>query len=280
MNPPRNPLFMNTILLGGTTEQKILAAHVAGFDQLEIWNQDVNAFDGNPETFGNWMREQSISVTDYQIIRDFDGAPDDVRESKRVQALNELDTAVKIGATVVLTTASSDQRCVASRIDEDMRWLAREAAARHLKIAYENLSWSAVNYTLPAVWGVVERLNEPNLGVVIDNFHIFARGRDARDLEDIPMDRIYVVQLSDLNPGQLCDPAQEGYLEQLIDTARHRRLLPGDGQYPIETILQPLRAANYSGAIGVEVFNDEMKARDPKVVAREAIAALKKVWLR
>ncbi|MGB8029889.1 MAG: sugar phosphate isomerase/epimerase family protein [Terracidiphilus sp.] len=271
---------MNTILLGGTTEQKILAAHVAGFDQLEIWNQDVNAFDGNPETFGNWMREQSISVTDYQIIRDFDGAPDDVRESKRVQALNELDTAVKIGATVVLTTASSDQRCVASRIDEDMRWLAREAAARHLKIAYENLSWSAVNYTLPAVWGVVERLNEPNLGVVIDNFHIFARGRDARDLEDIPMDRIYVVQLSDLNPGQLCDPAQEGYLEQLIDTARHRRLLPGDGQYPIETILQPLRAANYSGAIGVEVFNDEMKARDPKVVAREAIAALKKVWLR
>ena len=276
----RNSLFINTIVLGGAPEQKISAARAAGFDQVELWRQDVDAHIGSPQAFGSWIRRQSVGLTDYQIIRDFEGAPGDVRESKHAAALIELDTAVKIGATTVLTTASSDPRCIATRIDEDMRWLAREAAARQLKIAYENLAWSTVNFTLTAAWALVQRLDEPNLGIVIDDFHIFARGRDARDLEGIPVDRIYRVQLSDLNLDQLCDPAHPDYLEQLRETARHRRVLPGYGQFPIETILEPLRAGNYSGPIGIEVFNDEMKAQDPQVVARKAISALKSVWLR
>jgi 4-hydroxyphenylpyruvate dioxygenase len=275
-----NSLFINTILLGGTLEQKISAAHAAGFDQIELWRQDVESYSGDPESFRRWIESQGIGVTDYQIIRDFDGAPDDIRENKRAEALNILDTAVKIGASIVLTTASTDPRCVASRIDEDMRWLVREAAARQMKIAYENLAWSIVNFTLRAVWELVNRLNEPNLGVVIDDFHTFARGLDARDLEGIPMDRIFVVQLSDLNQGQLYHPDHPHYREQVIETARHHRLLPGHGQFPIETILRLLRAANYSGPIGVEVFNDDMKARDPETVAREAMAALRKIWLK
>lgn len=275
-----NPLFINTIVLNGTVEQKVAAACGAGFDQIELWRQDIDGYAGGPESFGRWIQRQPIGITDYQIIRDFDGAPGEIREKKRVEALDTLDTAVKIGARVVLTTASTDPSCDANRVDEDMRWLAREAAAKELKIAYEYLAWSIVNFTLPAVWDLVKRLNEPNLGLVIDDFHTFARGRDAHDLEGIPVDRIYLVQLSDLNQGKLYHPDHPSYREQVVDTARHQRLLPGYGQFPIETILQPLREANYSGPIGVEVFNDDMKAQDPQKVALEAMSALRKIWLK
>lgn len=275
-----NPLFINTIVLSGTVEQKVAAACAAGFDQIELWRQDVESYLGNLESFGQWIQRQPIGITDYQIIRDFDGAPEEIREKKRAEALDALDAAVRIGAGIVLTTASTDPSCDASRVDEDMRWLAREAAMRKLKIAYEYLAWSIVNFTLPAVWDIVKRLNEPNLGLVIDDFHTFARGRDARDLEGIPMNRIYLVQLSDLNQGKLYHPDHPYYREQVVDTARHHRLLPGHGQFPIETILQPLKEANYSGPIGVEVFNDDMKAQDPQKVALEAMSALRKIWLK
>lgn len=273
-----NPSFINTVVLGGDARQKIAAARAAGFDQIELWRDDLDGYEGDPEAFGNWIRQQFVAVTDYQPLRDFDGAPDSSRESKRAEALSMLDMAVKLGSTTVLATASSDSRCVADRIDEDMCWLAREAASRSLKIAYEAVAWSAVNYTLKATWELVQRLAEPNLGLVVDTFHIFARKCDAQELAGIPMDRIFLIQLSDVNRDQLLDPESEGYRENVLQVARHQRLLPGQGQLPIETILHPLREGNYSGPVGVEVFNDSLKALNPEAVAREAFSALQKVW--
>jgi 4-hydroxyphenylpyruvate dioxygenase len=247
------------------------------FDQIEFWHEDLDGNESDPEAFGKWIRQQSLALTDYQPLRDFEGAPDGVRERKRAEALGMLEIAVKLGTTTVLTTASSDSRCLAHRIDEDMRWLAREAASRNLKIAYEAVAWSAVNYTLKATWELVQRLAEPNLGVVVDTFHIFARNCDARELAGIPVDRIFLVQLSDVNLDQLSHPESEGYLENVIHVARHQRLLPGQGQLPLETILHLLREANYRGPVGVEVFNDGLKALNPEAVAREAFSALQKV---
>jgi 4-hydroxyphenylpyruvate dioxygenase len=40
-----------------------------------------------------------------------------------------------------------------------------------------------------------------------------------------------------------------------------------------------LREVNYQGPIGLEVLNDELRARDPAAVAREAMAALSRVWV-
>jgi 4-hydroxyphenylpyruvate dioxygenase len=269
---PCNPTFINTILLGGAPEQKIEAARSAGFDQIEIWRQDVEAHEGGPEDLSGCLHKHGIGVTDYEVVRDFDGAPEILREKKRAEALSMLDTAVSIGTNTVLVTASSDPDCIADRIDEDLRWLTREAALRRLRIAYEGLAWSAVNFTLTSAWECVKRINEPNLGIVIDPFHLFVRAGDASDLDDIPMDRIFLIQLSDSSLDSCTN------LQLVIDTARHSRLLPGQGRFPIHTIVERLKERGYAGPIGIEVFNDEMKAQDPQMVAREAMLALNRVW--
>jgi 4-hydroxyphenylpyruvate dioxygenase len=269
---PRNPTFINTILLGGTPAQRIAAAHAAGFDQIEIWRQDVEAHEGGPKDLSGCLQKHGIGVTDYEVVRDFDGAPESRREEKRAEALSMLDTAVSIGISTVLVTASSDPGCIADRIDDDLRWLTREAASRRLRIAYEGLAWSAINYTLISAWECVKRVNESNLGIVIDPFHLFVRGGNVSDLDDIPMDRIFLIQLSDSNLDSCVD------LQLVIDTARHRRILPGQGRLPIDRIVKYLKERNYAGPIGIEVFNDEMKALDPQTVAREAKLALDRAW--
>jgi 4-hydroxyphenylpyruvate dioxygenase len=275
-----NPLFINTVILRGTPREKIAAAQTAGFDQIELWSPDLDGCEGDHEAFGNWIRKQSVSLAAFDVLRDFDGAADDRREGKRAEALMMLDMAVQLGAKTLLTTASSDAHCVARRVNDDMRWLAREANSRHLKIAYEAVAWSRVNYTLSSSWDLVRHLDEPNLGVAVDTFHIFARNCDARELAGIPMDRIFLVQLSDVHGDQIPDPEDDHYCENVIQVARHHRLLPGQGQLPIQTILYPLRESNYSGPIGIEVFNDDLQLLDPQIVARDALFSLQKVWFQ
>jgi 4-hydroxyphenylpyruvate dioxygenase len=177
-----------------------------------------------------------------------------------------LDTAVALGATLLLTPACTHKECVGERIEEDLRWLARQAGQRGLRIAYEGMAWSTkINNTADA-WKMVQRVNEPNLGLVVDAFHIFVRQRTVADLHGIPMDKIFLVQLSDLSEQP--DP------ENLIDTARHRRLLPGQGKFPIHTLIEYLQEQGYTGPLGLEVFSDVLKAQDPASVARQAMKAL------
>ncbi|PRY69096.1 4-hydroxyphenylpyruvate dioxygenase [Glaciihabitans tibetensis] len=265
----QNPLFINTVLLGGTTADKIRAASVAGFDQVELWREDHRLFPGGSRKLRGLLAEQSLGLADLQVLRDFDGAPDDLRASKRREALRFLDSAVECAAPLVLVAASTDPRSIRTRIVEDLQWLSDEAAKRQLRVGYESLSWSFRNSTLVDAWASVREANRDNLGVVVDSFHIHVLHRDESDLDGIPVEKIFLVQLSDL-PG----PVPAG---MLIEVARHRRLLPGTGIFDLRSILSRLLCVGYAGPIGVEVFNDAMKAADPARVARQAMAALQKV---
>lgn len=262
-----NPLFINTVLLGGSPEEKLLAAAQAGFSQVELWRQDVEQASGSAVQLAELFQQQKLLLTDYQVLMDFDGAPDDQRQSKRQEALDMMDTALQLGATTILTPASTHHACLADREEEDLRWLTHQAALRGLRVAYEAMAWSTHINTTRAAWQLVQRIDAPNLGLVVDAFHIFVLDRTITDLEGIPMEKIFLVQLSDLatKPDQ----------DSLIDTARHKRLLPGEGKFPLHTLLNYLDEKGYSGPLGLEVFNDESHTRPPVEAAREAMRALR-----
>lgn len=194
-----NPLFINTVLLGGNPQEKLAAAAQAGFAQVELWQQDVEAAEGGVETLTALCRSRSLGLTDYQVLLDFDGAPDDLRDSKRQEALRMMTTAQQLGASTVLVPASTHARCQAERVEDDLRWLVAQAAGRGLRVAYEAMAWSQQINNTAAAWQLVKRIDAPNLGLVVDAFHIFVRQRSVEDLAGIPADKIYLVQLSDLD---------------------------------------------------------------------------------
>ncbi|VTT29036.1 4-hydroxyphenylpyruvate dioxygenase [Klebsiella pneumoniae] len=264
-----NPLFINTVLLGGNPQEKLAAAARAGFAQVELWQQDVEAAEGGVESLTALCRSCSLGLTDYQVLLDFDGAPDDLRDSKRQEALRMMTTAQQLGASTVLVPASTHARCQAERVEDDLRWLVAQAAGRGLRVAYEAMAWSQQINNTAAAWQLVKRIDAPNLGLVVDAFHIFVRQRSVEDLAGIPADKIYLVQLSDLDKQP-----EDG---SLVDVARHQRLLPGEGHYPLEDLLGHLQKIDYRGPIGLEVFNDRRKAADPFATAAAAMNALRSV---
>lgn len=265
----KHKLFLNTILLGGTTEQKIEAAAAAGFSQIELWQQDVWQTEGDAFQVKQWLTKSQLALTDYQVLLDFDGASTTHRESQRQAALEILDTAVSVGAHTVLVPANTAADCQQNNIIADLRWLVEQAEQRGLRIAYEAMSWSTFINTTPQAWQIVREINSPALGLVIDAFHIFALNRTADDLKGITADKIFLVQLSDVSEIPPRD--------RLIEVARHNRLLPGQGILPVKTLLQRLSDLNYQGPVGLEVFNDQLKAQDPHLVAKQAYTALKDI---
>lgn len=261
-----NPLFINTILLGGSPEQKLQAACQAGFNQVELWQQDVEAAGAGLHGLQNVLSDLPLALTDYQVLLDFDGAPDALRKDKYQEAEKMMETACLLGASTLLVPASTDSRCHAERIEEDLRWLVDRAQQRGLSIAYEAMAWSRVINNTADAWQLIKKIDAPNLGLVVDAFHIFVRQRSVNDLAGIPVEKIFLVQLSDL--AHL--PAKG----DLVETARHHRLLPGEGHFPLAALLQHLHQIDYRGPLGLEVFNDELHQADPVKTARRAMHAL------
>ena len=265
-------VFLNTILLGGSVRDKLEAAAAAGFDAVEVWREDVAACPGGAGEVRAMAADLGLEIADIMVLRDATGLPDGLREAKRAETLAVMDLALALGAACVQSPATMIAECVADRIDADLAWMADQAAARGLVISYEATAWSAVDNTLPAAWDRVRRLGAANVGVVVDSFHICARGRDAGDLDGVPADRIFQVQLNDL-----IEPVGLDDLPHLIEVARHRRVLPGEGRFPLADFMRRLDAMGYAGPMGVEVFSDVLKARPPGEVARAAKAAFDRV---
>lgn len=261
-----NPTFLNLVLLNGEPEEKLRAARAAGFDQVEIWRDDVQA--STPQL----AKQLQLGFTNVQVLRDFTGAPDRDRQQKREELRQFIQIAQTIGCDTIQAPASTRDDCVAARIDEDLRWMASEAARYNMRIMYEPMAWCSVDNTLPLAWERLQRLDQPNIGLVVDLFHICALGGDASQLDGIPADRIYEVQLCDMADM----PPQDK--QPLSEYARHQRLLPGDGIIEVERFVDKLKSAGYSGPVGIEVFNDKLKAQPADVAAQKAWQALNRYW--
>jgi sugar phosphate isomerase/epimerase len=264
-----HPAFLNLVLLSGEPEEKLQAARDAGFDQVEIWREDVEACHGGAAQ----LAQQGIGFTNLQVLRDFTGAPGDLRRQKRDELRQFIEMAQALGCDTIQAPATTREDCIAQHIDEDLRWLASEAARFDMRIMYEPMAWCSVDNTLPKAWERLQRLDQPNIGLVVDLFHICALGGDASHLDGIPAERIYEVQLCDM----AVQPSPQDK-EAIMTLAKHQRQLPGAGIIDINSFVDKLKSAGYQGPVGIEVFNDDLKRQPPREAAQQAYAALRRFW--
>ncbi|RQP17215.1 MAG: sugar phosphate isomerase/epimerase, partial [Brucella intermedia] len=65
-----------TVSISGDLQQKLGAIAKAGFDGVEIFENDFLTFDESPRQVGQMARDLGLEITLFQPFRDFEGMPE------------------------------------------------------------------------------------------------------------------------------------------------------------------------------------------------------------
>ncbi|MGP4017676.1 bifunctional sugar phosphate isomerase/epimerase/4-hydroxyphenylpyruvate dioxygenase family protein [Saccharopolyspora sp. 5N708] len=256
-----------TVCLSGTLEDKLFAAAAAGFDGVEIFENDLIASAASPAEIRQRCADLGLTIDLYQPFRDFEAVPPEVLRHNLRRAERKFDVMQQLGVDLMLvcSTVSPDAVDDDELAAEQLHLLAERAAARGMRIAYEALAWGRFVNTYDQSWRIVRRADHPALGLCLDSFHVLSRGSDPTLIRTIPGEKLFFLQLADAPRLDM----------DVLQWSRHHRLFPGQGSFDLPTFVANVLATGYRGPLSLEVFNDVFRQADPKPAAVDAMRSLR-----
>ncbi len=250
-----------TVCLSGTLREKIECIARAGFKHIEIFENDLLAFDGSIREAGNLIRDHGLSVVTLQPFRDFEGLAGRDRQLAFDRANLKFEHMAELGTDLLMVCSSTHPRAEGgiAKLAEDFSELGQLAEKHNMRVAYEALAWGRHINDYRDSWEVVRRASHQRVGLVLDTFHIFSRGTDLDAIENIPGDKIFLVQTADA-PGLSMDH---------LSWSRHYRCFPGQGELQIHTFMHALSKTGYEGPLSHEIFNDIFRRSAPLQTAED-----------
>ncbi|MFD5278207.1 bifunctional sugar phosphate isomerase/epimerase/4-hydroxyphenylpyruvate dioxygenase family protein [Pseudarthrobacter sp. NPDC058362] len=258
-----------TVCLSGTLKEKMQACAIAGFDGIEIFEQDLVTSPLSPEDVRKMAADLGLGLDLYQPFRDFDGVTPDLLEANLRRAAAKFRLMTRLGMDTVLVCSN----VATATIDDDglrasqLAQLAGLAGDHGIKVAYEALAWGKYVNDYEHAYRLVQMVDHPNLGTCLDSFHILSRDWDTAPIEQINADKIFFVQVADA-PKLSMD---------VLSWSRHYRVFPGEGQFELAKFMGHVVRAGYSGPVSLEVFNDVFRQSDVERTAVDAMRSL--IWL-
>jgi 4-hydroxyphenylpyruvate dioxygenase len=258
-----------TVSISGEFREKLAAIAAAGFDGIEIFENDFLAFDGSPREVAKMAADFGLEITLYQPFRDFEGLPQPQRQRAFDRAERKFDVMAELGTDLMLVCSSVSPISLGGidRAADDFRELGERAAKRGMRIGYEALAWGRHVWDHRDAWEIVRRADHPNIGLIVDSFHTLARKLDPNTIRSVPKDKIFFVQLADA-------PAID---MDLLYWSRHYRNMPGEGDLQVAEFMRAVTATGYDGYISLEIFNDQFRGGSPRAIADDGHRSL--IWL-
>jgi len=255
-----------TVSLSGTLPEKLEAIAAAGFDGVEIFENDLLYYDGSPREIRQMCADLGIAITLFQPFRDFEGCRRDRLPRNLERAERKFDLMQELGTDLVLVCSNASADSVGDQkiLIDDLRLLAERAGARGLRIGYEALAWGRHVNTYQQVWDIVRQADHPSLGVLLDSFHTLSLKGDPAAIAAIPGDKIFFVQMADA-PILAMD---------VLEWSRHFRCFPGQGEFDLAGFLAPIIQSGYTGPLSLEIFNDGFRAAPPRANAADGLRSL------
>ena len=255
-----------TVSISGDFPEKLAAIAAAGFDGVEIFENDFLAFDGSPADVGRMVRDHGLEITLFQPFRDFEGMPEPLRSRTFDRAERKFDVMQQLGTDLVLVCSNVSPASLGGidRAVADFHELGDRAEKRGLKVGYEALAWGRHINDHRDAWEIVRRTDHPNIGLILDSFHTLSRKIDINSIRSIPKDKIFIVQMAD---APLIDM-------DLLYWSRHFRNMPGEGDLPVAEFTAAVAATGYDGYLSLEIFNDQFRGGSPKTIAADGHRSL------
>jgi 4-hydroxyphenylpyruvate dioxygenase len=255
-----------TVSISGTLEGKLRAVADAGFDGVEIFENDLLSFPGSPAEVGRIIRDLGMNCSLFQPFRDLEGMPPEQRARAFDRMERKFDVMEELGVDLILLCSNcsplaSDNR---TQIIDDLSELGERAAKRNMRVGYEGLAWGRHIWDHRDAWSLVRDVDHPNIGLVLDSFHSLSRKVPSASIGDIRADKLFIVQIAD---APMLDM-------DYLSWSRHFRNMPGQGDFALTDFAEAIHKIGYDGYWSLEIFNDRFRAGSASGVAVDGYRSL------
>src|SRR3979490_1362285 len=187
-----------TVALSGSLDEKLRAIAGAGFDAVEIFENDLLTFNGSPRDVGQLCRALGLSICAFQPFRDFEGMPDPQRTRNLARAQHKFDLMQQLQTDLLLICSNVSPASLGGidRAADDFRELGEMAGRRGLRVGVEGPAWGLHVNDYRDAWEIVRRADHKSIGVILDSFHALAPSFPITAIQSIPGDKILLVQLA------------------------------------------------------------------------------------
>ncbi len=255
-----------TVSISGTLEGKLRAVADAGFDGVEIFENDLLSYPGSPREVGRIVKDLGLVCSLFQPFRDLEGMPPEQRQRAFDRMERKFDVMAELDVNLILLCSNcsplaSDDR---ARIVDDLAELGARAAKRNMRVGYEALAWGRYIFDHRDSWSIVRDVDHPNIGLILDSFHSLSRKVPSSSIGDIRVEKLFLVQIAD---APLLDM-------DYLSWSRHFRNMPGQGDFPLTDYAEAIHKIGYQGYWSLEIFNDRFRAGSASGVAVDGYRSL------
>ncbi len=259
--------------------ERFEAARVGGFTHMSMFPIDYQQLLSQGQSHESIKRMVRASGIGFVACDPFtkwvprwampSGYPDSYKQFVDYDADFMFRMADTLGADTINCVEPFGTKYSIEELSNALGAFSERAAQNGIKTALEFMPISGIT-DLRAGWDVINRVNSKNVGLTFDTWHYYRSTPNAQLLAQIPIEKIFEVQLADA-----LAQIQGG---DLITDLLQFRLSPGDGSFDIKSLLEIIRQKGSIQSIGPEVFAkafDDMAAVD---AGRKAGASLAR-WL-
>jgi 4-hydroxyphenylpyruvate dioxygenase len=255
-----------TVSVSGLLSEKLDAIAQAGFDGVEIFDNDLISSPMSPRDIRGRCGALGLSIDLFQPVRDVEGVPPDRFDRVLHRLRTKLAVMSELGVHTMLVCSNVGRDAIGdpALTAEQLHRVGDLAQEHGVIVAFEALAWGRHVNRVGQAWRAVQDAGHPAVTLAVDTFHILSRGDDGASLADVPGDRIGFLQVAD---APLLDM-------DVLEWSRHYRCFPGQGTLDVTGVVAATLAAGYHGPLSLEVFSDVVREADPNVTARDAMRSL------
>ena len=249
--------------------EKIRIAAKVGYDAIELWTDDLDAYVTAGGRLGDVQQALSdggLAVPTVIALHGWLGSTGAEHAAAVVEAARRMEQAVAVGAARIIASPPLEA-CDLSCAGDQYRELLELGDRIGIAPAIEFLGFVASVFTAEQAWQICVDADHPHASVVMDPFHMLRGGGDIASISLIPGERVAIWHWNDL-------PAQPPAREQ----SDADRVMPGDGVAPLEQIEKLARGAGYAGAVSLELFNEAYWAGDAEQVAALGLRKMRRFF--
>ncbi|MBC8115556.1 MAG: sugar phosphate isomerase/epimerase [Candidatus Saccharimonas sp.] len=247
---------------------KIRIAGDVGYSAIELWHDDIEAYlasGGALSDIKKALADAGLALPTTIYLAGWCDTTGAEHAAALEPIKRRLAQAAELGAVHSIASPAMGKVDVALAA-RNYRELVDLGLSFGVKAAMEYLGFVEQINTIESALEIMTLSQHPQATIIVDPFHNFRGGGSFSSLGKLRGEQIAISHFNDT-------PASPPRLEQ----HDHSRVLPGEGHLNLKEWCDLLTKVGYHGYLSLELFREDLWARDPREVAKLGLEKMRAV---